>query len=168
MKTRVLLVAALLAPPAVAAETPAERSAAVKALRVYVSGESIEQYNRYVAPPFTATGALNDRGGGALRNDNEEYGWMVPLRDRLALRAPDLTVRFVGSGTWTDGGDYPYTGTYPTTEPEATSAIAGTSIPSWLDQRRAELEGKAFCYDLAFASRGGNDFGNDDDAELTW
>ena len=164
MKTRVLLVAALLAPPAVAAETPAERSAAVKALRVYVSGESIEQYNRYVAPPFTATGALNDRGGGALRNDNEEYGWMVPLRDRLALRAPDLTVRFVGSGTWTDGGDYPYTGTYPTTEPEATSAIAGTSIPSWLDQRRAELEGKAFCYDLAFASRGGNDFGNDDDA----
>ena len=164
MKTRVLLVAALLAPSTVAAEAPAERSAAVKALRVYVSGESIEQYNRYVAPPFTATGALNDRGGGALRNDNEEYGWMVPLRDRLALRAPDLTVRFVGSGTWTDGGDYPYTGTYPTTEPEATSAIAGTSIPSWLDQRRAELEGKAFCYDLAFASRGGNDFGNDDDA----
>jgi hypothetical protein len=37
----------------------------VKALRVYVAGESIEQYNRYVAPPFTATGALNDRGGGA-------------------------------------------------------------------------------------------------------
>ena len=137
MKTRLLLVAALLAPSAAAEEAPAARAAAVKALRVYVSGESIEQYNRYVAPPFTAAGALNDRGGGALRNDNEEYGWMVPLRDRLALRAPDLTVRFVGSGTWTDGGDYPYTGTYPTAEPEPTSAIAGTSIPSWLDQRRA-------------------------------
>ena len=159
MKIRLLLVAALLAPNAIAAEA----RSAVKALRVYVSGESIEQYNRYVAPPFTATGALNDRGGGALRNDNEEYGWMVPLRDRLALRAPDLTIRFVGSGTWTDGGDYPYSGTYPTSEPEATSAIAGTSIPSWLDQRRDELEGKAFCYDVAFASRGGNDFGNDDD-----
>lgn len=164
MKTPLLLVVAILAPSAGAAEAPAARSAALKALRVYVSGESIEQYNRYVAPPFTAAGALNDRGGGALRNDNEEYGWMVPLRDRLALRAPDLTIRFVGSGTWTDGGDYPYTGTYPSAEPEATSAIAGTSIPSWLDQRRAELEAKAFCYDVAFASRGGNDFGNDDDA----
>lgn len=164
MKTCLLLVAALLAPSAGAAEAPGARSAAVKALRVYVSGESIEQYNRYVAPPFTATGALNDRGGGLLRNDNEEYGWMVPLRDRLALRAPDLTIRFVGSGTWTDGGDYPYSGTYPTSEAEATSAIAGTSIPSWLDQRRDELDGKAFCYDVAFASRGGNDFGNDDDA----
>lgn len=168
MKTRLLLVAALLAPSAGAAAAgipaPAARSAAVKALRVYVSGESIEQYNRYVAPPFTAIGALNDRGGGAPRNDNEEYGWMVPLRDRLALRAPDLTIRFVGSGAWTDGGDYPYSGTYPTTEPEATSAIAGTSIPAWLEQRREELEQRTFCYDLAFASRGGNDFGNDDDA----
>lgn len=164
MQTCLFLVAALLAPSAGPVEAPAARTAAVKALRVYVSGESIEQYNRYVAPPFTATGALNDRGGGALRNDNEEYGWMVPLRDRLSLRAPDLTIRFVGSGTWTDGGDYPYSGTYPTSEPEATSAIAGTSIPSWLDQRRDELEGKAFCYDVAFASRGGNDFGNDDDA----
>src|SRR5512132_3538299 len=67
-------------------------------LRVYVAGESIEVRNRYVAPPFTQTGALNDRGGGALRNDNEEYGWMVPLRDRLRLRAPDLFIEFVGSG----------------------------------------------------------------------
>ena len=67
---------------------------------------------------------------------------MVPLRDRLTLRAPDLTIQFVGSGTWTDGGDYPYSGTYPSTEPEPTSAIAGTSIPSWVDQRRGELEGE--------------------------
>lgn len=142
----------------------AEAAQAVKALRVYVAGESIEQYNRYVAPPFTATGALNDRGGGDPRNDNEEYGWMVPLRDRLALRAPDLTIEFVGSGLWTDGGEAPYSGTYPSTTAEPTSAISGTSIPSWLDQRRAELESKTFCYDLAFASRSGNDFGNDDDA----
>jgi hypothetical protein len=169
VKASPLLALALLSSPfaAPAAEPPSDVSGAtraVKALRVYVAGESIEQYNRYVAPPFTATGALNDRGGGALRNDNEEYGWMVPLRDRLSLRAPDLTIQFVGSGTWTDGGDYPYSGTYPTTEPEPTSAIAGTSIRSWLDQRREELERKTFCYDVAFASRSGNDFGNDDDA----
>ena len=155
-----LLLLALLPPEPVAlAETQA-----VKALRVYVAGESIEQYNHYVAPPFTAAGALNDRGGGEARNDPEEYGWMVPLRDRLALRAPDLTIQFVGSGNWTDGGDSPYTGTYPTTEAEPTSAIAGTSIRSWLDQRRGELEARTFCYDVAFASRSGNDFGNDDDA----
>ncbi len=169
MKTSSLLVAAILAwatagssaePPG-----PPEQAAGVKALRVYVAGESIEQYNRYVAPPFTATGALNDRGGGELRNDMDEYGWMVPLRDRLNLRAPDLTIQFVGSGRWTDGGDYPYTGTYPSTEAEPTSAIAGTSIPSWVEQRRGELEGRTFCYDLAFASRSGNDFGNDNDQE---
>lgn len=169
MKTSTLLVLALLARATTgsAGEAPgaSQRAAAVKALRVYVAGESIEQYNRYVAPPFTATGALNDRGGGELRNDNEEYGWMVPLRDRLTLRAPDLTIQFVGSGAWTDGGDYPYSGTYPSTEPEPTSAIAGTSIPSWVDQRRGELEGKTFCYDLAFASRSGNDFGTDNDQE---
>jgi hypothetical protein len=169
MKISSLLIVALLARATAGsgAEPPSSpgQAAAVKALRVYVAGESIEQYNRYVAPPFTAAGALNDRGGGELRNDNEEYGWMVPLRDRLTLRAPDLTIQFVGSGTWTDGGDYPYTGTYPSTEPEPTSAIAGTSIPSWVDQRRGELEGKTFCYDLAFASRAGNDFGNDNDEE---
>jgi hypothetical protein len=168
MKTSSLLVVALLASASASASAeppgPPARSAAVKALRVYVSGESIEQYNRYVAPPFGAGGALNDRGSGALRNDNEEYGWMAPFRDRLALRAPDLTIRFVGSGVWTDGGDTPYSGTYPTDEAEPTSAIAGTSIPAWLDQQRGELEAGAFCYDLAFASRSGNDFGNDDDA----
>ena len=169
MKTPSLLVLVLLAQATAgsAAEPPgpSQQVAGVKALRVYVAGESIEQYNRYVAPPFTATGALNDRGGGDLRNDMEEYGWMVPLRDRLTLRAPDLTIQFVGSGTWTEGGDYPYSGTYPSTEPEPTSAIAGTSIPSWVEQRRGELEGKTFCYDLAFASRSGNDFGNDNDEE---
>ena len=168
MKTSSFFVLAFLvrATAGSAAEPPGPpERAAVKALRVYVAGESIEQYNRYVAPPFTATGALNDRGGGELRNDNEEYGWMVPLRDRLTLRAPDLTIQFVGSGTWTDGGDYPYSGTYPSTEPEPTSAIAGTSIPSWVELRRGELEGKTFCYDLAFASRAGNDFGNDNDQE---
>jgi hypothetical protein len=169
MKTSTLLVVALLSQATVGNATeppgPLERGAAVKALRVYVAGESIERRNRYVAPPFTASGTLNDRGGGVLRNDNDEYGWMVPLRDRLQLRAPDLTIEFVGSDVWADEGDNPYTGTYPTMSPEPTSAISGTSIPSWVEQRRGELEAKTFCYDLAFASRSGNDFGNDNDEE---
>jgi hypothetical protein len=151
-------------PPA-SAGTEAVSLKAAQAIRVYVAGESIERRNRYVAAPFTSTGALNDRGGGELRNDNDEYGWMVPLRDRLRLRAPDLDIEFVGSDVWADDNDSPYTGTYPTTTPEATSAISGTDIPAWLDVRRGELESRTFCYDLAFASRGGNDFGNDNDEE---
>ncbi len=140
-------------------------AAASRAIRVYVAGESIERRNRFVEAPFTGSGALNERGGGGARNDNEEYGWMVPLRDRLRLRAPDLDLEFVGSDVWANDNDSPYTGTYPSATPEPTSAISGTSIPSWLDQRRGELESRAFCYDLAFASRGGNDFSNNNDAE---
>ncbi len=171
-----LVLLSVLAPDAVRAEranapeggpTRVEpgRLVAARPIRVYVAGESIEHRNRYVEPPFGSTGALNARGGGDLRNDNDEYGWMVPLRDRLRLRASDLDLEFVGSDVWSDDNDSPYTGTYPTASPEPTSAISGTSIPSWLEQRRAELEGRSFCYDLAFASRGGNDFGNDNDEE---
>ncbi|MBL8115241.1 MAG: SGNH/GDSL hydrolase family protein [Acidobacteria bacterium] len=134
-------------------------------IRVYIAGESIERRNRFVAPPFTATGALNERGGGDLRNDDDEYGWMIPMRDRLKLRAPDLDIEFVGSDVWADADDNTYSGTYPTSTAEPTSAISGTSIPSWLEQRRQELEARTFCYDLAFASRGGNDFGNENDDE---
>lgn len=131
-------------------------------VRVYVAGESIERRNRFVESPFVAGGALRDRGD--LTNDNDEYGWSIPLADRLKLRFPGLGVDFVGADTWLDADDSPFDGTYPSTTPGRTSAISGTDIPSWLEQRRAELEGKAHCYDVAFASRGGNDFGNDDDA----
>ncbi len=134
-------------------------------IRVYMAGESIERRNRFVAPPFTATGALNERGGGELRNDEDEYGWMIPMRDRLKLRAPDLDIEFVGSDVWADADDNTYSGTYPSTTAEPTSAISGTTIPSWLEQKRGELEARTFCYDLAFASRGGNDFGNENDDE---
>jgi hypothetical protein len=82
------------------------------AIRVYVAGESIERRNRWVAAPFTAAGALNDRGSGALRNDNEEYGWMVPMRDRLLLRAPDLPIEFVGSDVWADADNATSDGSY--------------------------------------------------------
>ena len=137
------------------------------AMNVYVAGESIERRNRWVGPPFTADGALEERGGGALRNDNEEYGWMVPFLDRMALRAPDLALTPVGAETWLDADDMPYDGTYPDETPGATSAISGTDIGSWLEQRKGELEAKTFCYDIAFAARGGNDFGNEDDADFT-
>src|SRR4051794_10438550 len=69
-------------------------------LRVYVAGESIERRNRYVAPPFLPTGALNDRGGGEARNADDEYGWMIPLADRLRLRDPSIEVAWVGSDHW--------------------------------------------------------------------
>ncbi|MCG3193649.1 MAG: hypothetical protein DIJKHBIC_02903 [Thermoanaerobaculia bacterium] len=170
------LVAAALTGPSAAAVSPGPlpanvvsagsgSPAAVNTLRVYIAGESIERRNRWVEAPFLPSGLLNSRGGGDLRNDNEEYGWMVPMRDRLKLRAPDLDIQFVGSDVWADADDNPYTGTYPTSTAEPTSAISGTTIPSWLEQRREELERKTFCYDLAFASRGGNDFGNDNDTE---
>ncbi len=156
------LASSLFAGQSVATSTPLPLAGT---LRVYVAGESIERRNRWVEPPFLDSGILNSRGGGNLRNDDDEYGWMVPMRDRLRLRAPDLNIEFVGSDVWANDNDNPYTGTYPSANPEPTSAISGTSIPSWLEQRRGELENRTFCYDLAFASRGGNDFGNDNDAE---
>ena len=130
-------------------------------VRVYVAGESIERRNRFVEAPFTASGALADRG--AFRNDNDEYGWSVPLAERLKLRYPGVGVEFVGAETWLDADDNPYSGSFPASGAGRTSAISGTDIPSWLEARRAELEGKERCYDLAFAARGGNDFGNEDD-----
>jgi hypothetical protein len=135
---------------------------ALHPIRVYVAGESIERRNRWVEPPFLASGVLNERGGGELRNDTEEYGWMVPLRDRLKARDSALTLEFVGAEAWSDADDMPYSGTYPSAIAEPTSAISGTSIPSWLEQRREELESRVFCYDLALASRGGNDLDTDD------
>ena len=134
-------------------------------VRIYVAGESIERRNRFVEAPFTSSGALNERGGGELRNDTDEYGWSVPLGDRLALRYPGLTVEFVGAETWLDADDSPYSGSWPAGGPGHTSAISGTDIPSWLEQRRVELEQKTHCYDVAFAARGGNDFGNDNDED---
>ncbi|MFO0611780.1 MAG: hypothetical protein U0414_04270 [Polyangiaceae bacterium] len=147
------------APPSTSSGDPVPTTGSV---RIYVAGESIERRNRFVEAPFTASGALVDRGD--LRNDNDEYGWSIPLADRLKLRYPGLSVDFVGADTWLDADDNPYSGSYPSGAPGRTSAISGTDIPSWLESRAAELEGKAHCYDLAFAARGGNDFGNEDDA----
>jgi hypothetical protein len=134
---------------------------------VYVAGESIERRNRYVEAPFKGDGSLNDRGGGELRNDTDEYGWMVPLADRLAKRTNGgTTIAWVGTGEWSDADDQPYSGKYPSTTAAKTSAIGGTSIDSWMEQRKAELQNKTHCYDVAFASRGGNDYGLDSDTDI--
>ncbi len=148
-------------PKANVATSPAPRGGA-KILRVYVAGESIERRSRYVAPPFQPDGKLNERGGGDERNDNDEYGWLVPFADRLALRDPGLEIAWVGTDRWLGYDDADYSGSYPPEGPGASSAIAGTSIESWLEQREQELIAKRHCYDVAIAARGGNDFGDDD------
>lgn len=125
-------------------------------LRVYVAGESIEQFNRFTAAPFKSDGSLNDPGN----NDREQYGWMVPFADRLRLRDPGITVEWVGAEGWINRDWSPSTGTYPSRTPGNTSAIGGTTIADWLSQRRDELTNRTFCYDVAFASRGGNDAAN--------
>ena len=138
---------------------------------MYLAGESIEERNRFVDQPLGCNGTLNQRGGGEASNDNEEYGWMVPLAQRLNLRDPNLAIEFVGSSDWSDAGDGPYSGTVPPVAGR-TSAISGLDIPGWLDVgnpdrglpgRRAELVGKTHCYQVAFATRGGNDL----NAEVT-
>lgn len=138
--------------------TPTAPAGQAKTIRVYVAGESIERRNRYTEAPFLATGRLND----PTNNDDDQYGWMVPMSDRLHLRDANLTMSFVGASGWANAEDEPYSGTYPSATVGRTSAISGTSIESWLDQRRGELQNKAFCYDVAFASRGGNDMDVDD------
>ncbi len=149
------------APPAAAG---CSDGGSARVVKVYVSGESIEERNRFVVQPLQCSGALVDRG--TQNNDNDEYGWMVPLALRTNLRDPTLALEFVGGGPWTDAESSPYTGTYPSTTPGRTSAIAGTDIDSWMNTgspergfgpRRDELLLKQYCYDIAFAARGGND-----------
>lgn len=137
---------------------------ATRILKVYVAGESIERRVRWVERPLLADGRLNERG--AQRNDDDEYGWVVPFADRLALRFPGSAVAWVGTDAWLGHDDVPYDGKYPPTA-GPTSAISGTSIESWLEQRRGELEKKKHCYDVAIAARGGNDFDVDDNKVLT-
>lgn len=139
------------ASPAPAATVPS--TGGVRTVNVYVAGESIERRNNYLQAPFLSTGALN----APADNNDDEYGWSIPLADRVALRTSSLRLNFVGAQGWADYNDDPARGAYPTTK-GMTSAISGTSVDSWLEQRHAELEAGTYCYQVAFASRGGNDF----------
>lgn len=128
---------------------------AANPVRVYVAGESIERRNCFANAPFTSSGALN-----RPTDDNDtEYGWMIPMAERLKLRQSGLGVRFVGTQPWAAAEDYDYNptecGFVPT--PGQTSAISGSSVDSWIADRAAELTARTYCYDVAFASRGGND-----------
>lgn len=122
-------------------------------LRVYVAGESIEEYNHFNTLPFNSDGSLV-----TTSNTPGEYGWMLPFAERLRLRDASLDVVWVGSGCWGDQNLYGCsTGTYTGNVP--TSAISGTTIAAWQAYNGDELTEREFCYDAAFASRGGNDFG---------
>lgn len=152
---------------AIGAQSPEQAKRAVAALkrplRVYVAGESIEARNRWVHPPLTASFGLNELGGGDARNDPDEFGWMVPFADKLKGRDPSLDVQFVGASDWVGVDDEAYSGSYPKATPGRTSAISGTTVPRWLEERATELRERHFCYELAFVCRGGNDFENAND-----
>jgi hypothetical protein len=151
-------------PPApISPEPPAGPGGPPRTYKVYVAGESIEARNQFTASPFTAAGARDDHGAAA--NSTTEFGWMVPFADRLKLRDPNITIEWVGSSGWAGVNDASYAGTYPTSVAPRTSALSGTSIPKWIDYPgNNELPTKKFCYDVALASRGGNDFVTTSDA----
>ncbi|KIM09618.1 MAG: hypothetical protein KU38_08710 [Sulfurovum sp. FS08-3] len=128
-------------------------------LRIYVAGESIEEYNHMNTLPFNADGTLS-----STLNTTEEFGWMVPFAQRLQIRNPALSIEWVGSGCWTNADTYSCsTGTYTHQTIGHTSAVAGSSVEDWFNLHGSELTNKSYCYDIAFASRGGNDLNGDID-----
>jgi hypothetical protein len=149
-------------PPEPTQTPPAPTGGAPRTYRVFVSGESIEMRNRFVDAPFTSAGARDDHGADPNRSD--EFGWLVPFADRLRLRDGGISIEWVGSDTWKGADDEDYSGTYPTNVAPHTSALSGTSIPSWISWPGGDdLDSQRFCYDVAICARGGNDFDNDDD-----
>jgi hypothetical protein len=153
------------APPPIPTDPPPGPGGPPRTYKVYVAGESIEARNQFFAAPFTSSGTRDDHGADANRAD--EFGWMVPFADRLKLRDPNISIEWVGTDTWVGVDDTDYRGTYPTSTAPKTSAQSGTSIPTWLSNvGNDDLQNKKHCYDVAFASRGGNDFSNTDDASF--
>jgi hypothetical protein len=152
-------------PPPVPTDPPPGPGGPPRTYKVYVAGESIEARNQFFAAPFTAAGARDDHGANANRAD--EFGWMVPFADKLKLRDANITLEWVGTDKWKGIDDNDYAGTYPTRTAPSTSAASGTSIPQWLSYPgNDDLQNKRHCYDVAFASRGGNDFSNTNDASF--
>ena len=127
-------------------------------VRVYVAGESIERRNCFSQAPFTSGGALNN----PTDDNDDEYGWMIPMAERLKIRQPGLSVQFVGAQPWAraEDNDYSASGCPFMPMPGRTSAISGSAIDSWIEDRGGELTTRTHCYDVAFASRGGNDGSN--------
>lgn len=125
-------------------------------IRVYVAGESVEEYNHFNNSPLNINGSLNDLGQN--NNTPDEYGWMVPFSQRLQIRDPNISVSWVGAGCWQDQGTYDCsTGLLSNSAIGHTSAQAGSTVETWIADHISELTSRQFCYDVAFASRGGND-----------
>ena len=101
---------------------------------------------------------------GADPNTANEFGWMVPFADRIKLRDSNISFDWVGGDSWKGVDDNNYAGTYPTRTAPKTSALSGTSIPSWISYPGTDdlVQNKRFCYDVAIAARGGNDFSTSD------
>ena len=126
-------------------------------LRIYVAGESVEEFNHMNSLPFNSDGSLN-----GTSNTHDEYGWMVPFEQRLLLRDSNLHVEWIGSSCWTDQNTWDCsTGAYTNETVGHTSAQAGSTVEIWQNDHNSELSDKEYCYDIAFASRGGNDLDHD-------
>jgi len=123
-------------------------------IRIYVSGESVEEFNHMNLKSFKSDGSLNEESN----NSRDEYGWMPPFAEKLLLRDPKLSIEWVGSTCWSDQNTWECsTGLYTNSQIGHTSAEAGSTIVQWQTSHRNELIDKEYCYDIAFASRGGND-----------
>ncbi|NEW61745.1 hypothetical protein GSY74_10645 [Sulfurovum sp. bin170] len=126
-------------------------------LKIYVAGESIEEFNHMKTLPFNADGTLN-----GTANSKDEYGWMVPFAQRLQIRDSNLAVQWVGANCWSNQNTYECSdATYTNSTIGHTSALAGSTIESWQIVFGEELANQEHCYDIAFASRGGNDLNID-------
>lgn len=123
-------------------------------LKVYVAGESVESYNNMETLPFNADGTLL-----STTDSTQEYGWMLPFYERLKLRDSAIKIEWVGDDCWNIQGE-PWgcsVATYTNASIGHNSARAGSTIESWSAENREELLNKEYCYNVAFASRGGND-----------
>lgn len=128
-------------------------------IRVYVAGESVEQFNHFNNSPLNANGSLNNLGPD--NNTPDEYGWMVPLAQRLKIRDPNISISWVGSDCWYNQVTWECSdGALTNSNIGHSSAQAGSTVAVWLADHGSELTGKEYCYDVAFASRGGNDLNN--------
>ena len=131
-------------------------------IRIYVSGESVEEFNNMNIKSFEDNGSLFQESN----NSSNEYGWMVPLSQRLHLRDPGLSIEWVGSGCWSNQDTWECsTARYTNAQIGHSSAQAGSTIEGWRNSHLQELTNKLYCYDIAFASRGGNDLANDISAQ---
>lgn len=124
-------------------------------LKIYVAGESVEEFNNFEANPFNSNGSLVSN-----TNNTAEYGWIIPFQERLKIREPELSIDWVGSRCLQSSGGGNCSSASLTNSSQTgnyTSAKASSSIPSWQSNMGHELENQDYCYDIGIVVRGGND-----------